>query len=73
MMTLSPSTASYERGFSISNILKTDERTRLNQNNLKNQLLLMTEGPPVSELLQKGAYQSGCCQHQRGNMFMGTN
>lgn len=50
MMTLSPSTASCERGFSIQNILKTDKRTRLTQNNLRNQLL-MTEGPPVSEFI----------------------
>ncbi|XP_062616845.1 zinc finger protein 862-like [Saccostrea cucullata] len=49
MMTLSPSTASCERGFSTQNIVKTNRRTKLTQNNLRNQLLLMLEGPDLKD------------------------
>lgn len=71
MMTLSPSTASCERGFSIQNILKTDKRTRLTQNNLRNQLLLMTEGPPVSEFIAEECISKWLLSTSKGRYVHG--
>ena len=50
-MTLSPSTASCERGFSSQNIVKTAGRTKLTQINLRKQLhvVVILGGPDFKE------------------------
>ncbi|CAC5425897.1 unnamed protein product [Mytilus coruscus] len=49
MLTISPSTRTCKRGFSIMNTLKTKLRTRLTQDSLQNQLYIMNEGPTIKD------------------------
>ena len=48
-MVISCSTASCERGFSNINLVKTNMRTKLTQLNLRNQLMIMCEGPEIKD------------------------
>ncbi|XP_006823169.1 zinc finger protein 862-like [Saccoglossus kowalevskii] len=49
VMAVSPSTASCERAFSKQNIIKTQLRTSLTQESLRNQLMIMLEGPALKD------------------------
>lgn len=49
VMTISMNTVSCERGFSPYEFTKTNLRTTITQENLRNQLLLMTAGPDLNE------------------------
>lgn len=49
MLTISPSTAECERGFSAMNALKSQYRTSLKQESLSNLMRIKVDGPPVKD------------------------
>jgi len=57
MLTLSPSTAECERGFSKMNLIKTDKRTRLQYNSLSSLVRICCDGPALQDFQPRPAIQ----------------
>ena len=55
MLTISPSTAECERGFSQTNRIKTDLRTRLSQDNFSNVMRINMDGPKLHDFNSRPA------------------
>ena len=57
MLTISPSTAECERGFSQTNRIKTDLRTRLSQDNFSNVMRINMDGPKLHDFNSRPAIE----------------
>ena len=57
MLTISPSTAECERGFSKMNMIKTDKRTRLQYDSLAPLVRINCDGPPLKDFKPEPAIQ----------------